>query len=352
MCTDIAIREGRRPTHFLETGELAMKLARQAGLGTMEMVVASTVAFIGMFIFGMGIMNFNKAKRKAESETDLSGIKAQILQTVDCDRTFAAFGTGKGTVCLPGTYITLRSRSTTNNVILPQGGIRKGDFVVRAYCEGGPTGGLDIRALGILPAHEATAAARNWKSTTAPNPNFYRKDETTGIPYDWNHPKARILAPGPTGLCSDWFGTPPPTPGCTAPNQFVRNVDLDSRIATCATIPVCTGNTALSYDGTDFSCNTQLAATLTTQVNNLWTTQNTQIATANLNPTSLVNTINYVNSRFDTLGLGPESIVRGYNNFDCQQLSRMRCPDGYLMWRYEARLGSGTCSIGCRKVVP
>lgn len=345
---------GRRSEYSQCWLDKKMRLSKfncQKGFGFVETILAIGVTLTALMFLGLGMKSFNQSKRKTVSETDLSLLKADILRQIDCDKTFAPLGLPKGRVCATDRYLTLRARSTSNDILVPSAGGRVGDWVVRALCTGGAGGGLDVRALGILPGRDGVGRLKNWAGGAPPRPaSNYRKDEITGQPYDWTHPKSRLFVPGANGLCSEWFGTPLSNQtACPAANQFVKDVNLGLRSATCGTIPNCTAG-ALIHDGNGFVCSSAVNDSVTALVNS---TTTTLISTLNTNVTDLSNSINYVNGRFATLGLGPETSVKYSDDWHCQRLALMRCPDGYLMWRYEARLSENDdCTIGCRKVVP
>jgi hypothetical protein len=328
-----------------------MRWERESGLGMVEAIIASMVGIIGLVALNAGIVNVKKASRKVESELDVSGIRANLSQSISC--------LTKGNPCPTGRYVDLKT--SLEKVVIGSGGTRIGHWVVRAYCQppsspGATDGGLDIRALGVLPAHDTTAEARTWHPQPT-NLDYFRKDELTQLPYDSDHPRARVSTPGATSLCSDWFGTVTPTGNCSGPNQFVKSIDFDNQTVACGSVPNCTGNNVLNFDGVNFSCSSAFSSGFSSWITNISTTLNNSIATVvntnNTHVTNLTNSINYVNSRFDTLGLGPFAEVLGTNNYECQSLSRMKCPDGYLMWAYEARIVAGhNCRVQCRKIIP
>jgi hypothetical protein len=212
-----------------------MKSYHESGFGMIEAIFAATIGIIGLFYLATGITSMKKASRNVDSGLELAGVRKNLIESVDCAATFA--GRTKGNPCPTGTYLTLKKRAGTD--IIDANGTRSGRWVIRAYCQSSASpGGLDVRALGILPAHDSVASAKNWLSGS-PNPLHYRKDELTSAPYDWNHPKARMFSPGGAGaLCGSWFGTSVATPGCNA-GQYVKNVDFETQTVTCANLPSC-----------------------------------------------------------------------------------------------------------------
>lgn len=322
----------------------------QSGFGLVEAIITITLGVVGLVALNSGVLDAKKSSRRVESDIDLSSIRNNLQQSVSCSRTFA--GRVRGNPCPAGQYIDLKT--VLDKTLLAQNGSRIGHWVVRAYCDapgapGAPDGGLDIRALGILPASDGVAEARDWKSGV-PDPGLFRRDELTLTPYNADHPKAKLFAVTTIPLCSDWFGTPSDVGNCSNPNQFVKSIDFENESMTCGTVPSCTGTQVLNFDGTDFSCSNSLNTILTTRIDTIRTAVTTTMDT---HVTNLSDSLNYVNGRFATLGLGAFTEVLGTNNSQCQSLRRMRCPDGYMMWAYEARIEPDhNCRVQCRKIVP
>jgi hypothetical protein len=80
------------------------------------------------------------------------------------------------------------------------------------------------------------------------------------------------------------------------------------------------------------------------------------IKTINSYRDSAINTMNYVYNRFGQLGSwsnGTAVSIGASSDHGCAKLSNGSCPDGYLMYGYEARQqGSGSCHSFCVKIAP
>jgi outer membrane murein-binding lipoprotein Lpp len=115
------------------------------------------------------------------------------------------------------------------------------------------------------------------------------------------------------------------------------------------------------------SSGTSLESEITT-LNTTATNLNAQTSSLESRLAALINLVNNVNGELaqansdislssyqvTNLGRGPTAEAFGRTDAECASLSRMACPDGYMMWSYEARFPGtdNTCRIMCRRLLP
>jgi hypothetical protein len=149
----------------------------------------------------------SKSGRKIESSLDLSGIKLRVIDAVNCTNTMAT--TNAPANCTTSSYGYLALRDHANRVIVQEdGSTRIGDFNVRARCNPGTSGGIEVRAARLTPAGVSSSNAKGFAATNAAW--FLRDEVATNLLYNWEHPKGLLFA-GPTGssaesrLCREFF---------------------------------------------------------------------------------------------------------------------------------------------------
>jgi hypothetical protein len=225
----------------------------QSGLGLLEVVLAAGLGTIVIAALMLSMQKMARFNKKVESSTDLSAVRSRLAEAVNCTATFQAASLPLGNPCPAGGYIDLRASG--GQMVVPSGGLKVGQWTVRAYCKSSD-GSLDIRAAKLRPG--APAGADNWRTGTVDPANFLRDEmdsntANASATYSWNHPKSRLFATGSAGLCSNWFSG---TPGgqCSGPGEYVKSIDFNNNKAICGTVPTCGGGNALRFDGSMFSC--------------------------------------------------------------------------------------------------
>lgn len=327
------------------------------GFTLIETMVGLTVGLIGLMAFIKVISDANRLSKKSLSAVDISSIKRNVFAGVNCEATFKGLTIGDPCNGAPR-YIDLKSAD--GKILVSANGTSSGNFVVRAYCSDGSGRGLDVRAVKLLPEFKSNVEDISWVGKSLPtNPDHYMADESRSInlKYDWNHPNAIISTPGAGGLCVASFQAATVATSCSGSNAYVKSINFDTKGVTCGTIPVCAANESLEFSGSSFTCS---AERYNTMVNYFYTFTNSQIPgsidTINSYRDSAVNTMNYVYNRFGQLGSwsnGTTVSIGASSDSGCAKLSNGSCPDGYLMYGYEARQqGSGSCHASCVKIAP
>ena len=217
------------------------------------------------------VSSTHKSASKIESSLDLSGLRMQVLDGVDCAASFPAVAAAP---CAPGSFVELRSKKGAT--LIPANGLQASNgWRLQARCE---AGGIALRAARIRGGASVPAT---WQAALALSDEAKRQvffqDEAGGraagttrlLFYDWSHPKGNLVPGGASGLCSHLWGT---IPGgdCAGPNQFVKSINFTNRSVVCGTVPACTNTQQLHFDGTSFSC----LNTLQDQINAVGTTLN------------------------------------------------------------------------------
>lgn len=174
-------------------------LNKQSGFGLLEVVVASAIGMIVMFALQSSITTLSKSSKRAESNTDLTGVKLSILSGISCDKTFA--GMNSINPCSTPGYINLLAAN--GKVIVSKNGTKLGNWTVRAYC----SSDLDVRTFYMLPSATSEDANFAGKSINQ-NKAAFRQDELfKQNVYDWLNPKSRIMGgSGTSPLCGEKFG--------------------------------------------------------------------------------------------------------------------------------------------------
>jgi hypothetical protein len=196
-------------------------------------------------------------------------------------------------------------------------------------------------------------------NSTPPNPSHYFADESnTAINYDWNHPKSILASPGPGGLCASSFQAFAASAVCPGADQYVQSYNFGTKEVTCKSIPTCGATQSLEFSGSDFYCSNDRYTNIVNFFGGY--IYNISIpptySTINYYRDSANSYMDYVYNRFGQLGSranGSTTSIGASNDSGCAQLSRGSCPNGYLMYGYEARQqGSGSCHASCVKIAP
>lgn len=322
------------------------------GFGLIQALVLIFVGSLLIAIVSKKAGMVSKASKKTESISDLSSIKNQLYNNIDCSETFAqsrGFGP-KGTPCSTPKYINLRTR--TGVVVRDDGSTKAGKWNVMAYCS---AAGVDLRAVSLLPPHVGNLEDKKWAGKALPaNPDHYRKDELTKRPYSWNHPASRLSKPGAGGLCEGWFV---PSNNSNTCNGLVTNVDLKSENVTCAEMPVCSYPDDIVFVGGKYICDSKLVTEILDK-NKDSIDEMTGGIVKNFNTNvseSVVLSVNEINesiSNYPNMG-GKTDITRSTDG-ECATRATMKCPEGFVMWGYEARQRDAgkNCRVRCVKLKP
>jgi hypothetical protein len=145
-----------------------------------------------------------KSSRKLESSLDLSGIKARVVDSVNCTKTLAS----QPNCTTSLSYISLKD-DADREIIAADGSTRIGPFTVRARCNPGATGGIEVRAARLTPVGQASETAKGFGATAK---QFFVRDEVAdNLSYDWEHPKGLLFSgpapgmPAESRLCREFF---------------------------------------------------------------------------------------------------------------------------------------------------
>ena len=335
-----------------------MTSKKNQGFGLLQALLLLAVGSSVIGIVSQRTSTVAKSAKKTESRVDLLGLKSNIYNNVDCAATFApSLGFGpKGALCSPGSgatgYIDLRSK---NGILLNSAGTsRFGKWNALAYCS---SGGIEIRFVSLLPAHYGNLADKQWVGKSAPeNPSHYRLDEITKAPYSWQHPLSVVSQPNARGLCADWFSAPA-TSAATC-NGFVRNINFRSKKVTCEPMPNCVYPANIVYlpRGNRYGCSAshsdhsydleiaKIETSMSNIVNNFYHKVWNEI----------LPTVTYTNNLISNFpNMASYQDVYGDNKKECATRAHMICPEGKVMWGYEAMETAGNrCRIRCVQLKP
>ncbi len=297
-------------------------LKSKGGFGLLEVLVASAIGIATIVMMVGSVSNLGKATRRVESALSIAEIKKNVLESVSCDITFN--GRTRGNPCPSGEYIDLVS-ATKQEVVSKEGTVID-KWTVRAYCG---KDGLDIRTMSLTPKYRSNLQDLHWVGKSAPsNPSHYRQDLLLKQPYSWAHPKSQIFKPGSLGLCAGWFGNTISSTAC-GPDEYVQNINFDTKMHECRKIPNCPPPEALTFDANKgtFSCDKGL----------------------------LFQTVKeYIDKSIEQVGFNtPTKEKIGYGDKQCAKLEQMICDEGYFMWGYEALTDateSKRCRLRCKKL--
>lgn len=149
------------------------------------LITLSIMSIAGLMLTKMNVIGM-KANKHNEIRSDLQDIKRTIINQINCDQTFASFGSTRPINCTTGTAITLKNRS--GNPIATNGLI--GEWNINARCEIiNSQNGLSIYA------------------TKQISPGTYKVDPLNNKLFDENHPISRLFNPD-VRLCSEYFESP------------------------------------------------------------------------------------------------------------------------------------------------
>ncbi|MEI8025914.1 MAG: type II secretion system protein [Pseudomonadota bacterium] len=327
------------------------------GFTVLETLVALSIGLIAFLAFTGVLTSANKLTKKSLSTVDISSLKRTIYATVNCDKTFS--GLTIGNPCSGSSrYIDLRNAD--GQTVVSANGTISGNYAVRAYCSDGANRGLDVRAVKLKPAFLSNVQDISWIGLSSPtNPTHYMPDESRSsvLNYDWNHPNSILSTPGISGLCAASFQTAPATTVCSNPNEYVQSIDFDAKLPICKQMPFCGSYESLEFSGTDFYCSSQAYWNMVNNLNNYTDSVVPGGYTSVNNYRDKINNYeDYVYNRFSQLASwsnGTTTSVGGSNDTECAKLDNGSCPDGYLMYGYEARQqGNGGCRASCVKIAP
>jgi len=160
------------------------------GFGMTEALVAATIGLVVLFSINGAMTQIMKGSSKVNSTLDLSAIKSELIQSVDCKVTLA-------TPCTDGSYIDLQTGSL--KTVVSAAGTKRGKFMVRARCSQiGQDMGIDVRVAWLTQAGSANPLALDFNST---DDAWFRHDEVNAnLKYNWSHPKAKLFT-GANELC-------------------------------------------------------------------------------------------------------------------------------------------------------
>ena len=333
-----------------------MPSKRNQGFGLLHALLVLAVGTSVIGIVSQRSANISKSSKKTASRADLLGLKSNIYNNVDCPATFStSLGFGpKGTPCTPGFgptgYIDLRSKSGT--LINSDGSSQFGKWNALAYCS---SSGIEIRFVSLLPSSYGNLADKQWVGKTAPEDlSHYRLDELTKQPYSWMHPLSAISKPGPEGICNDWFQSSATTSGTC--DGFVRKVNFKNKTATCSPVQKCNYPDILMFDSSSnqFVCNSGL---ISTSYNNSKAATDTYIKSIvdnfyNNVWNNILPKVTYTNTEISAFPNFSDFHDITRSSFsDCAKREQMKCPNGYIMWGYEAKLEDGqNCRVRCAKL--
>jgi hypothetical protein len=272
----------------------------ELGFGLTEVILASGLAAVLLAALSMGLRNSQSAARKINTDLDIVTVKGLIIQSVDCRQSFPSPGNPP---CTIGSNVELKRKDGAAIINVDESSIFT-PWRVRARCT----------ANGIR-----VSIANNRADEM--NPNLIR---------DYNHPKASLFEAGAPGLCLDRYAAAVGAVTC-APGYIMRGVNFETQQPFCdplsSIVPACGAGQVLTFNGTSFAC----------------------VADRVRSDAEIVNIIDSVIN--SSLGRTSDyQRVIGSSDSECASLSRMKCPDGYFAFAYEARMSpSQNCSLQCRK---
>jgi microcystin-dependent protein len=156
----------------------------ESGMTLMEVILAGGIGTIIIAGVTLGMMNIVKTGNKTNTSIDITGIKARVLNSVDCQQTLPV-------PCVDNTYIDLKDKD--NDVVVSSGGTNIGKFTVRGLCLNNlAQKGIDVRAAWLTSAGSASTAAKAFGASSS---SWFVKDEVaTNLVYDWKHPKTQLFS--------------------------------------------------------------------------------------------------------------------------------------------------------------
>jgi hypothetical protein len=181
-------------------------------------------------------------------------------------------------------------------------------------------------------------------------------DELTKQPYSWQHPLSTISRSGAEGICKEWFG---PASAAGTCNGFLRNIDFQNKTTTCEPIPNCTYPDNLVFDSStnQYVCNMNLI--YSSYVENKGYTDDTMGETVtyftNTVWGNILPTVTYTNSLISAFpNMGAYQDLRQNSFGECARRDLMKCPEGMVMWGYEALMESAGdhCRVRCVQLKP
>lgn len=328
-----------------------------AGFSIIEVTVSIAIGAIVIAAIVGAMASSGRLVKKSMSTVDVATIKKSIYSAVSCEKTFSGLPVGNPCGGNPR-YIDLRN--SEDKLLVSSNGAKAGKFVVRAYCN---AVGLDVRVVKLHTAHLGNEQAIDWVGKAKPaNPDFYVRDESRGsgkapLSYDWNHPKSILSTPGNGGLCAGSFQNDAQESGCTGDSDYVKSIDYKTGHVKCGEVPTCGANAFLVYSGGEFSCDEKTYVEAIKEAK-AYIDQKIAGSTQEIqkNSDDTLDVINAVSARIDKLGSWSNGTITsqgGSTDRECARLKLGTCPDGYLMYGYEARLaGSGRCVTRCVKIAP
>lgn len=192
----------------------------QAGMSLLQVMIG-TMLLTGLAAAGgRYFSSMSKSSRKLESSLDLSGIKAKLTEAINCKKTLEA----QPNCTTSNTYVSLKD--DTGRDVVSASGTLIGSYTVRARCNPGTAGGIEVRAARLTAAGSSNAAAKGYEAN---NSAWFARDEVNAsLPYDWKHPKGMLFtaATGTTGdsrLCQEFFKgtTASAAVRCTNPGEMM-----------------------------------------------------------------------------------------------------------------------------------
>jgi hypothetical protein len=181
------------------------------------------------------ISSLSKSSRKLESSLDLSSIKARMIESVSCTNTLASMANCPTT----WDYVSLKDNAG-RDITAADGSTQIGPFTVRARCNPGATGGIEVRAARLTPAGQASG--KKAKNFQAKNSEWFVRDEVAAnLSYNWEHPKGLLFAaaapgvPADSRLCREFFVGPPSSADkrCLNPGEMMVGFNTMTQTPIC-----------------------------------------------------------------------------------------------------------------------
>ena len=158
-------------------------------------IIEAFVVLSVMAIAGIGLVRTTvtgmKANKSIEYRGELDDVKRTITSLLNCQETFASYGSARPIVCASGTTITLKNNAGAN--LAP--GNKIAEWSINAKCEslGSPSkNGLSVYATIPLPG------------------GGFKKDPLRNINFDSSHPISSLFHPD-VRLCPEYFVSASPT---------------------------------------------------------------------------------------------------------------------------------------------
>jgi hypothetical protein len=220
----------------------------QSGFGLVEVMLAGTLGIVLSLVMLKVVTSNSTVAKKSESLLDQSALRTFLIGRISCPDTLNA------TIprCVAGSYISLDDAN--NRPMIPAGGGTIGRFFVRARCT---ANGLDVRAAALSPAGLSNSAAIDFDGPNTAS-WYYGDPSDRNKPLNWVHRRATLFAPGQSELCGQMFGKidAPSIAARECPNnQMLTQVNFYKNSVDCLPMPpACPPQTALSWNGTAFTC--------------------------------------------------------------------------------------------------